>query len=365
MTKKALIIFGTTGSLVRKRIFPALNSLQRRGRLGEHLQVIGYGRKDFEQKPLENFSYVKGELTNLNKLVRFIKEQNIQKVFCLVALPPGLYYQTNELIQKSFGDLKLKTALEKPFGYSLKSAKALSESLMKYGEENFYLIDHYLTKQSVINFSKLPQDLTNTQNIMNLEVSMFESGDVSERGALYDELGAIKDTGQSHILNMAASFFGRGEKLSFLKNLKYKNNSLILGQYDGYRQTPGVKENSETETYFKASFTYKGVNLTLRSGKALDITRTFIKVFYKNLQNLYIEVGPRQVLIPSKFPWLKERKDAHEYVLEDFLKGDKKFSITINEALEAWRVVEQMWHDSGKPNLKIYSRGASFKDIEG
>lgn len=364
MVDKALIIFGTTGSLAKRKIFPALISLENSGKLDKSLKVIGYGRKNFDGQPIDNFTYVRGELTDLSGLVKLIKKDKIKEVFCFIALPPGLYIQTIDLMEKHFKGLRIKVALEKPFGNSLKNALELAKTIEKYGGKNFYLIDHYLAKQSIMNFSGLDRDLTNPKNIIYLEASMFETGDVSERGALYDELGAIKDTGQNHVLNMAAAFFEEKQKISFLKNLKYKRGSLLLGQYGDYGMTPGVKENSQTETYFRADFDYKGTTVTLRSGKAMNETRSFLNILYKDGRNLYIEIGPNQAITPLKISWRKEIEDAHKHVIRDFLQGNRNFSLTLPEALEAWRITDTVLADKKDGDLKIYPRGANFDDIE-
>lgn len=364
MVDKALIIFGTTGSLAKRKVFPALASLEETGRLDKSLKVIGYGRKNFDQRPLDNFTYVRGELTDLGRLVKFIKKGKIKEILCFVALPPSLYIQTIDLIEKFFKGLSVKVALEKPFGNSLESALELAKTIKKYREKNFYLIDHYLAKQSVMNLSGLSGELTNPKKIVKVEASMFESGDVSDRGALYDELGAIKDTGQNHVLNMTAAFFKCKNKLSFLKDLKYKKGSLLRGQYRGYGETPGVKENSQTETYFRADFNYGDTIITLRSGKSLNETKSFLKIFYRDGRDLYVEVGPNQTIIPLSIPWSKEREDAHKHVIRDFLEGNRNFSLTIPEALGAWRITDQVLTDKERSDLKIYSRGESFEDVE-
>lgn len=356
MTRKALVIFGATGSLAKYKIFPALLALQGRKNLPRNLEIISYTRRDIDGVDLLNSYNIKGELDNLDALRRFIATKKIGKIFFYLALPPNLYEYVIGLICEEFRDLKFRIALEKPFGVSLGGAETLAGILKKYGENNFYLVDHYLAKKSVRDFPSLSEQMKNLDEIESVEVNMLEKGDLSERGAFFDSLGTLKDTVQSHLLNLISEFLQKEPRLLFFKRLKYKKGSAVFAQYDGYRKAMGVNSNSQTETYFKAEFIYNpgqdktDIEIILRSGKALNITRTFLTIFYKEGSSLCLEINPKE--------------NAHEYVIREFLKGGRRFSVSPKEAVGSWKVVEQILEDKKEMEIRIYSKGAGVEEIE-
>ncbi len=351
---KAFILFGATGSLAKNRIFPALSSLKSKKVFGPNLKIVGYGRRDLNIKPFKKFFYLKGDLKDTKVLSNFIESENIQTAFCYIALPPGLYIDAVRFIKRVFGRKMPKIALEKPFGTSLENARILAKFVKKYGEKSFHLVDHYLVKEPVVDPHKFADHFKNIKDVKSLEVFILEKGDVSERGSLYDELGALKDTGQSHLLNTVASLLSRGSKIKFFEKLRYKKGSLLMGQYAGYLKTDGVKKDSKTETYFKAGFDYKGVYVTLRSGKAIKENKNFVNIVHKDGRSACIEI--RSVS--------REGVTPHEYVIEDFVSGRSKFCLTPNEAISAWKITKEILKDRKRSGLRIYPKNSSYKEVE-
>jgi glucose-6-phosphate 1-dehydrogenase len=308
--RKTFILLGATGDLAKEKILPILDKI--------NTNVILYARKQIKSK----FKSVIGDLNNFPNF----KNKNL---YFYLALPPDLYESTILSIQKSFANKDIHIALEKPFGTSLESAEKLAKLP---NSDKFYLVDHYLAKESLINNDKK----IDLNNIKSIEVAILEKENIKNRGVFYDKIGAIKDTGQNHLVNMLADFLNHKNKIEILQNLKYVDNSLIVKQYPNYKKTIGVNQNSKTETYFKAKFVYKNIDIILETGKNLPITKTYIKVNYKDGTEYELVIKPN----------LNETKSAHQYVIEDFLSGKNKYSLTLAEALESWKVVNQLTSSS-------------------
>ena len=353
--REAFILFGATGSLARNRIFPALSALKGKKKLDPNLKIVGYGRKNLNIKPFENFFYLKGDLKNAKVLSDFIESEDIRTAFCYIALPPGLYVDVVRFIKRVFGEKMPKVALEKPFGTSLENARILAKLVKEYGKENFHLVDHYLVKEPVVDPRKFASHFKNMEDIKSLEVFILEKGDVSKRGSLYDELGAIKDTGQNHLLNTAASLLSHESKDKFFEKLRYKKGSLLLGQYEEYLKTGGIKEDSKIETYFRADFDYDGICVILRSGKAIKENKNFVNIVHKDGRSACIEI--RSIS--------REGVTPHEYIIDDFVNDKSKFSLTLDEAISAWKITEEILKDRKRTILRIYPRNSSYKEIEG
>lgn len=358
MAHKLFILFGATGSLSRLKIFPSLSNLYLNHEL-EEVKILAYGRKELDSQSFrkylsdipnldQNFTnvvdYLAGDMLDSTNLKNYISTNKIKQVYCYHALPPNLYSQTIDFVRKFVGDLDYNIALEKPFGTSLSEAKKLAKKINKVGQEKFYLVDHYLAKKAVISLSPL-----DFNNVSTLEASIFEEMGIEGRENSYDQIGTIVDTVQNHILNILSKLAE-----NFLDHLSYKRGSLVLGQYDGYTSLPGIKPFSRTETYVKAEFKYKDINIIVRSGKKMNETTTYILINYKDGKAKKILIKPN----------LKEKKFPHEYVIKDFLEDKGKFSVSLSDALLSWRVIEGVFKDGRGTKIRHYSKGSDFGKIE-
>lgn len=362
MQQKAFILFGATGSLSKIKIFPALNELYKNGEIDYDLPIIAYGRKSYDpadfrkylkteipnldKKFLESVIYIEGDMEDGNNISQFLKVNKIKDAYCYFSLPPNMYIPMIDLVYKMFPNLNIKIALEKPFGTSLDAAQKL---VGKIGDRrsSFYLVDHYLAKDAVINF---PTDI-DISKIVEIEISILEAEGVEGREVFYDQTGAGVDTIQNHALNMLDRLVGK----NILSSLEYQKGTLVLGQYDGYLKNDLIPNDSKTETYFKAEFKYNGrIKIVVRSGKGLDKTKTFISIKYKNGEDKFILIKPN----------VNEIKSPHEYVVHDFVSDKTEFAVTIDEALVSWKVMDVIFKDRNKAKNKTYKRGASCEAIE-
>ena len=344
------IILGATGDLISKKIVPALFHLFEKNKLPKMLRIIGfsrrnltdedfkknivemlakhhnvYGKKDTIEKFLRHFSYQQGNFNNSKSyqdlariLGRIDGEWRVcsNKLFYL-AIPP----QYNEAIiqnLKSFGltipcspeEGWTRVIVEKPFGKDLKTAEALDQLLGKlFKEEQIYRIDHYLAKdmlQNILSFrfsNNLLEESWNNKFIEKIEIRLLEKIGVEQRGAFYDGLGALRDVGQNHLLQMLAlilmDFPGsfevdkvRNKRFEVLQTLEIPTADQIYketfrAQYTGYKKIKGVNPTSKTETYFRiktflTSSRWRGIPIILESGKRMKKQIKEIVVTFKH-----------------------------------------------------------------------------------
>lgn len=347
----AFVVFGATGDLVEKRVYPSFFHLFTKNKLPKLFQVIGFSRRDItddafrdfvknaikkhvkgaSQSSLENFlkafSYCSGTFDEPGDYVRLAEKLgNVDglwnvcsnKLFYL-AVPPRFYETIFENLSHSHltdpcspEEGWTRVLVEKPFGKDLATARSLDEKLGKlFREEQVYRIDHYLGKEMVQNIlsfrfaNNLFEDVWNNKHIEKIEVRILEKMGVDGRGEFYDGVGALRDVGQNHLLQMLAlvtmdqprdlvSEQVREQRSRLLDNLKPFSKKQCLtrtlrAQYDGYKSEQGVSTTSKTETYFRVlaeikSKRWSGVPIVLEGGKKMGENRKEIVVTFKHPQ---------------------------------------------------------------------------------
>jgi len=240
-----------------------------------------------------------------------------------LSTPPNLYplipkFLAQQGLNKADGKIR-RVVVEKPFGSDLKSAVELNNSLLEdYDEDQIYRMDHYLGKETVQNVlvtrfaNGIYEPLWNRNYIHHVEITAAESIGVENRGGYYDHSGALRDMVQNHLLQLVAlvameppmvieSDAIRNEKLKVFQALRPLSNddlfkNVIRGQYvasnvkgkyqKGYREEPGVDENSRTETYaavklFIDNWRWQGVPFYIRTGKRLPTRVSEIVIHFK------------------------------------------------------------------------------------
>lgn len=328
MQNSAFILFGASGDLAKQKIFVSIENIKKRGEWPKNLRVITYSRKE----PHVRHNYIKGDFEDFTDLNKYIEDNKIKELFFYFALPPSLYYAIIEKIFNVFHIKQIHIALEKPFGNSYEEAKKLYALIQRHGIKKFYLVDHYLGKEPLMDLSSR----FNLKVIKNIEVAMNDMQNLESRGRFYDTVGEIKDTGQNHILLMIASVFG---KKFDAKKLKYIPKSLVVKQFKGYRENDGVDPKSNTETYFEAKFKYEQIDIKVRSGKAMKTKSTQVKI---NNDSINVNV--------------KQTKDPHEYILGDFVNKTSKFSLSPKQAMYFWKITNPILEDKQRARIKYYSK---------
>ncbi|MEN9647263.1 MAG: hypothetical protein RLY57_67 [Candidatus Parcubacteria bacterium] len=338
-----LILFGATGDLAKAKILPALQTLG--------VEPLLYGRK-----PSELTNYIQGELEEITEK---IEEKAITHAY--VSLPPQYF----EVVLRQLAQLSSVPgiALEKPFGTSYADAEKLAGLIHELAlDGKVYLVDHYLGKPALVELLELSsearQQLYRVDLIDSVEIDAFETNTVVTRGAFYDGVGTIRDFVQNHIMAIASTLLmQQGCEVSstecrqqVLKHLSYKANSLILGQYQGFKETAGVAPDSRTETYVACEFLYNEIlPIHIRVGKALHEARTEVRVKYKD--------GTKKVIT------IQSSVNSYEAIINDFLNGGSRFSLSQQEALLCWTITEQLLSARSSITAITYPQGSNPDDM--
>lgn len=336
-----IVIFGGTGDLAYRKLFPALYNLFCLKKLPLGYKIIGIGRREYSQKQyrdiikswikehsrlkytdkdfecFENMiSYYKMDMNNVEAysgLVDFIKAKHIDedKLIYYYAVSPQLFSPITEGLKKiNLSTENAKVIVEKPFGETLELAEKLYMNLKSYfKDENIYHIDHYLGKEMIINIMTLRfsnavfSGIWNKEFIEKVEINAYETLGVDSRGGYYDKSGALADMVQNHLFQImsivamekpsdSSSFSIKKSQSDVFNSLKPINpqnidDNLIMGQYDGYRKEPKVDKNSTTETYVSIKIEidnerWRGVPFILKTGKKLDKRESEVVIKFKS-----------------------------------------------------------------------------------
>ncbi len=380
-TINILVIFGATGDLATRKIFPALNEIYKSKSLPENFKIIGCGRKEnvsnvfdkLSDKLLKISEYLKVNPVNENDfetlakyLEKYKHNNSYVNVIYYLSTPPRAYKHIlkslikNDLHKEKSGYRRI--IIEKPFGRNLDSAKKLNTLLTSgFNESQIFRIDHYLGKETVQNilFSRFTNlifsAIWNKDFISYIEITAAENIGIKGRGEYYDNSGAIRDMFQNHLLELLClvameepekntSESIRNEKIKVLnkiRKLNYKED-VIRGQYTSsvtenkkfinYTDNEGVDKNSKTETFFACKLfidnqRWKDIPFFIRTGKRLPTKVTEIVVNFKKNINVF---GPN-----NKTNMLIFRLQPDEGLLVKFnLKSPGAKSAVISKNLE-------------------------------
>ena len=336
----ALVLFGVTGDLVHKKIFPALYAMAKRGTL--NVPVVGVASSKWSVAQLRTrakesikqlgriddpvalghllslLHYVSGDY---NDPATFESLKNVlrgaRRPAHYLAIPPSLFATViNGLGASGLAD-HARVIVEKPFGRDLTSARALNRIARSvFPEDSIFRIDHFLGKEAIMNIlyfrfaNSFLEPIWNRNYVASVQVTLSERFGVDGRGAFYESAGCLRDVIQNHLFQVVALLameppsyrgFGavHGETADVFRAMRpLKPNDLVRGQYAGYRKEAGVAKNSDVETFcalrlFIDSWRWEGVPWYVRSGKFLAATAAEVIVQMKPPpQRLFADSAP-------------------------------------------------------------------------
>jgi len=358
LAPQAVVIFGASGDLTKRKLLPAFYHLFLQGLLPKGFAIVGYARtamtdEEFVEQAHDHvrqfsrhapggqvwadfsrhLSYCTGEFADpmaMRGLVGHLQgvDERLGTQggrFFYAATPPAAYPD----IVRRLGEVGLhrgaKIVFEKPFGRDLATATELNATMHEvFDESQVFRIDHYLGKETVQNVlafrfaNGMFEPIWNRRYIDHVQITVAESIGIEDRGAFYEQTGSIRDITSTHLFQVM-TFVAMEPPVSFepdrlrdetVKALRAtescRPDRVVRGQYRGYREEQGVSDESTVETYSAMelhvdNWRWAGVPFYLRAGKRLkdkvsEITLKFKKVPFNVFKGTEIELAKRDHL---------------------------------------------------------------------
>lgn len=451
-----IVIFGVTGDLSTRKLLPSLYELEKNGLLHPKTRILGVTRRKFriselldkakpgirgmdgrvDTKVLRRLGK-KVELYGMNAaqpddyptLKQYLDDLEDAAELCMnrlfyLAIPP----QISASIITHLGENGLNHGctkhdtlshllLEKPFGFDTKTAEELIATTKRYfHEKQLFRIDHYLAKETVQNLvtfrfrNPIFEDIWNNRHIKSISIVADEQLDIEGRANFYEQVGAMRDLIQSHLLHVMSVIMmerphdiassddihaGRQHVLDTIEPVPADKiaERAVRGQYDGYRREAD-NPTSSVETFaalklYSRDPNWQDVPIYIRTGKALAAKRTCVMVEFKpknadhdHTNQLVFYIQPDESIVvqlwvkkpgydktlqvaPMQFSYQQTfdshgHPDAYERVLVDAIRGDNTLFATSDEVMSAWRILQPVldaWAADGH-DLRVYKKGS-------
>ena len=438
-----VVLFGATGDLARKKLYPAVYNMQRSGTLTSEPVVgvssspwndddmrerarVSVGERLKDEQPdqaaldavTSRMTYVSGdyrESSTFDRLRQVLTEKGVERPLYYLAIPPVMFDDVIKGLSSCDLTGGSRLVVEKPFGRDAASAQDLNDVIHAvFPEDRVFRIDHFLGKEPVENLlvfrfaNSMLEPIWNRNFIASVQITMSEDFGVQGRGKFYDEVGALRDVVQNHLLEIVALLAMEppsaataaalhDEKVKLFRQIEsFDHSRTVRGQYRDYVDEEGVHGGSDTETFVATRFQieswrWAGVPWLLRAGKCLPVTATEAVIEFTAPPRLLFAAHGAGSPVPNHMRFrlgaddgvviqlqakapgdqyatrpvnlevrheavFGQRAEAYQRLLEDAMEGDHRRFGRADAIEEQWRICEPVLDDP--PPVRLYDTGS-------